>query len=36
VELKDRAVLAGTLHRELGFRDDFTTPDTAFAFAGTA
>ena len=36
MELKDRAVLAGTLHRELGLRDDFITRDTAFAFAGTA
>jgi hypothetical protein len=36
MELKDRAVLAGTLHRELGLRDDFITRDTAFALAGTA
>ena len=34
--MKDRAELAGTLHRELGLRDDFITRDTAFAFAGTA
>jgi hypothetical protein len=36
VEMKNRAELAGTLHRELGLRDDFITRDTAFAFAGTA
>jgi hypothetical protein len=36
VELKDRAVLADALHRELAPLDDFITRDTAFAFAGTA
>jgi len=36
VELKGRAVVADTLHGELGLRDDLITSDTAFAVAGTA
>jgi hypothetical protein len=36
VEVKDRAVLAGPLHRELALCDDFIASDTAFAFARTA
>ena len=36
VELQDRSVLAGTLHRELGLRDDFIASDTVCASAGTA
>lgn len=36
MEVKDSAVLAGTLHRELGLRDDFIASNTTFAFAGTA
>jgi hypothetical protein len=36
MELKNRAVLARTLHRELALRDDFTTGDTAFSIAGSA
>ena len=36
MEEEDRAVLAGTLHRELALCDNFLTRDAAFAFAGTA
>jgi hypothetical protein len=36
MEPKDCAALAGTLHRELGLRDDFIARDTRFAFARTA
>jgi len=36
VELKDPAVLAIALHRDLGLRDDFIASDTAFATAGAA
>jgi hypothetical protein len=36
MELKHRAVLARTLHRELALRDDFTASDTAFSIARSA
>ena len=36
MEVKDRAVLAGPLHRELTLCDDFIASDTAFAFARSA
>jgi hypothetical protein len=36
MELKNRAALARTFHRELALRDDFATSDTVFSIAGTA
>jgi hypothetical protein len=36
VEVKDRAVLAGPLNRDLALCDDFIASDTAVAFARTA